>query len=69
MITKMEKLEYFMNRVNCIGWYPNIINFPRDIAIRSSVPISYIFSQINMIIRATYGYFIDEYVDRETLTG
>ena len=68
-IIEMVKPEYFMNKVKWIEWYPTFINFLRDITGRSGVPLRYICRPINVIICATYGYFINEYVDRSPLTG
>ena len=64
-----EKPEYSTNKVKWIEWYPTFINFLSDIPGRSDIPLSYIYSPINVIIHATYGYSIDEYVDRAHITG
>ena len=67
-IAETEKTEDFKNKVKWIEWYPNFINFLSAIPVRSGVPISYICRPINVIIHATYGDFINDYVDRSNLT-
>ena len=67
--TETAKTEYFTNKVNFIEWYHTLINFLHAIPVSSGILLSYIYRLINVIIRATYRYFIDEYVDRAPLTG
>ena len=59
MIMETAKPEYFTKKVNWVEWYPTLINFLRDITGSSSVPLSYIWRPINVIICATYGDFIN----------
>ena len=68
-ITEEVKPEDFKKEIKWIVWYPNLINLLGAIIGRSGVPLNYICRKINLIIHATYGYFIDEYVDTVPVTG
>ena len=63
------KPEDFKKKVKWIEWYPILINFLRAVPRRSVVPLSYICHPTNVIIHATYGYIIDEYVYKAPLIG
>ena len=69
-ITETAKPDNFTDKIKWIKWYPNFINFLRDIPGRNGIPLSYICRPVSTIIPTKgYGDFIDEYVDKAPLDG
>ena len=68
-ITETAKSDNFMDKLKWIEWYPTFINFLRAIPVRNGIPLSYICRPTSAIVPTTsYGDFIDEYVDKSSLT-
>ena len=65
MITETAKSENFTDKIKWIEWYNIFINFLRAIMGRNGILLSY----IAIVLTTGYGDFIDEYADKEPLTG
>ena len=69
-ITDTAKPYNFTDKIKRIKWYPTFINFLCAIPGRNIIPLSYICRPVSTNVpTASYGDFIEEYVDRSTLTG
>ena len=56
-------------KVKWTDWEPSLYQFLRAMPGRSGIPLCYIMRPENVVLKETYTDFLDEYIDKASLTS